>query len=904
MDSYIYELESRLNKENDNIKKIDLINELSWELRRTDTQKSKALYTEAFNMSVNINYENGIAESNLCKAVHEGYLGANLEFLKSSEEALNIFEKLNNVNGQIRALNCIGYVNDMLGIYHKGLECYLKALPLAKTTNNINMIIFLLNNIGEVYNVYLNDYEEALKYFFEAIEYCKQRYTSSISIIFNSIGDTYIKSDNLPKALEYCEKGLKESQKFKDKISEARCYKNLGRIYYRVGNYEKSLENLNCSLDVCKETGNKFGEAEALIELGTFYSTIEEYSHALDSFKRAYLFTKTINAGSLLVIIHFNLANIFEKTNNIKQAVYNYKEYIRLKEELTTSELEKKLSTLTVQTKIKQAEMDSEIHKLKNVELKEKSQEISRKAQQLEESYKNVAVISEIGQKITASLDIETIMSTIYENLNTLMDATIFGIGIYDVVNNLIDYRMFIENSKRIPRFITTLDYENSIAAKCILDKKEIVMLDLKQESKTFYIPDDSIDVNETPPGSLIYYPLIIEDTVIGVITVQSYKIYAYSNHDLNTLKALASYIAIAINNSHKSDELKKTAEELQTTLENLQEAQEYLINTEKMAALGQLISGIAHEINTPLGAIQASISNISEYMEHTIGEKIPQIFNILDSTTQDLFFNMLKLSLIKDIATSSREERTYKKILNEKLKNLHIANYDIIADTMVDMGIYDPLDNFTPLLLHPKCLFIIQTCYELSGILRNIKNMNLAVGKASKMLYALKSYSHYNHNETPTETDIIDEIDTVLALYQNNLKQGTDLIKDYNPIPKIKCHPDELNQVWTNLIHNALQAMDYKGTLKISTAVDIDEDYVVVKISDTGKGIDADIRDKIFDPFFTTKRQGEGSGLGLDLVRKIVNKHNGVISVESVPGDTTFTIKLPINTESTTNIK
>jgi signal transduction histidine kinase len=224
------------------------------------------------------------------------------------------------------------------------------------------------------------------------------------------------------------------------------------------------------------------------------------------------------------------------------------------------------------------------------------------------------------------------------------------------------------------------------------------------------------------------------------------------------------------------------------------------------------------------------------------------------------------------------------------------LANYDSLSDTLVDMGIYEGVEKFVPLFIHPESQFIIQTCYELSGIVRNINNMNLAVGKASKMVYALKSYSHYNQIDKPIEVDVTEGIDTVLALYHNNIKHGIELVKNYGNIPKISCLPDELNQVWTNLIYNSLQAMDYNGILEIETRQN--GDYIEVKITDNGKGIPDNIKDRIFEPFFTTKPQGEGSGLGLGIVQKIINKHKGQIYFESIPGETSFTIKLPIKME------
>jgi signal transduction histidine kinase len=135
--------------------------------------------------------------------------------------------------------------------------------------------------------------------------------------------------------------------------------------------------------------------------------------------------------------------------------------------------------------------------------------------------------------------------------------------------------------------------------------------------------------------------------------------------------------------------------------------------------------------------------------------------------------------------------------------------------------------------------------------------------------------------------------IETILTLYQNQLKQGVEVIRNYRDLPPILCYPDELNQVWTNLIHNALQAMANRGTLILEVTQVAAQ--AQISITDSGSGIPPEIKSKIFEPFFTTKPPGEGSGLGLDIVKKIITKHGGQITVESQPGRTTFSVLLPI---------
>jgi len=181
---------------------------------------------------------------------------------------------------------------------------------------------------------------------------------------------------------------------------------------------------------------------------------------------------------------------------------------------------------------------------------------------------------------------------------------------------------------------------------------------------------------------------------------------------------------------------------------------------------------------------------------------------------------------------------------------------------------------------------------YKISGLQKSAHNIMIATERASKVVFALKSYARYDQSGSMVQAGIIEGIETVLTLYHNQIKHSIEVFRHYTEIPAIWCYPDELNQVWTNLIHNALQAMDYHGKLEIEVC---DENPLIrVSITDSGSGIPESIRDKIFLPFFTTKSQGEGSGLGLDIVKRIIDKHNGQIRFETQPGRTAFHVFLP----------
>jgi signal transduction histidine kinase len=332
----------------------------------------------------------------------------------------------------------------------------------------------------------------------------------------------------------------------------------------------------------------------------------------------------------------------------------------------------------------------------------------------------------------------------------------------------------------------------------------------------------------------------------------------------------------------------------------NMQEA---IGQRERLLALGSLTAGLTHELNNPAAAAVRATASLRERIIK-LRHKLPAIAaGKQDDVVLQLLVKLLdeaRLEGGRPAAPGPLEAADLEDTLTDWLDDHNVTNGWQLASAFVQAGIgtgqLDELaaaagDSADGAATLDRAVHWLADSVETELLLTEITD---SIARISALIGAAKQYSQLDR--APYQVVNVHELlDSTLAMLAGKLGNGITVVRDYGQdLPQIPCFPSELNQVWTNLIDNAVSAMDGAGTLTIRTA--LDRDQFLVDVGDTGPGVPADIQQRIFEPFFTTKPVGQGTGLGLDICwRIVVGRHHGDLRLQSVPGDTHFLVRLPL---------
>lgn len=343
-------------------------------------------------------------------------------------------------------------------------------------------------------------------------------------------------------------------------------------------------------------------------------------------------------------------------------------------------------------------------------------------------------------------------------------------------------------------------------------------------------------------PHSAMCWPLMIENRVIGALSINRREgDETYTDSDLESGAVVVNLVTVVIENArlHMDQQqriamLSKMNDEIRTVNKRLEDAQNQLLQSEKMASIGQLAAGVAHEINNPVGYINSNLGTLQKYL--------CDLFDMLAAYEQAEPLLVEHAEVLRNIGA-----------LKEKLDIAYLKE-------------------------------------DVSALMSESQE---GITRVKKIVQDLKDFSHVDEAEWQW-ADIHQGLNSTLNIVWSEIKYKAEVVKEYGEMPEVECLPSQLNQVFMNLLVNAAHAIEERGTITLRSGVEGKE--VRVEIADTGKGIPPENLNRIFDPFFTTKPVGKGTGLGLSLSYSIVQKHHGRIEVSSEVGKgTTFHIWLPI---------
>jgi signal transduction histidine kinase len=325
--------------------------------------------------------------------------------------------------------------------------------------------------------------------------------------------------------------------------------------------------------------------------------------------------------------------------------------------------------------------------------------------------------------------------------------------------------------------------------------------------------------------------------------------------------------------------------------------SQRVIEQRERLLALGSLTAGLTHELNNPAAAAVRATSSLRE----RLAEMRQELAIIAAGFDQGMLSSLVRLEqeaverMKAAPKLSAMETTDLEDALGEWLEGHHVEEGWELAPTFVQAGLDQPYLDQLAEGVSEDCLGDairwLNCAVDAELLMGEIQDSTTRV---STLISAAKQYSQMDR--APYQTvDVHELLDSTLTMLAPKIGPGIEVVKEYDrSLPSIPAYAAELNQVWTNLIDNALGAMGGTGRLTLRTAGV--EDRLVVEVGDTGPGVPEEIKPRIFEPFFTTKPFGEGTGLGLDISwRIVVNKHHGDLKLESVPGDTRFVVSLPL---------
>ncbi|GAA4917083.1 sensor histidine kinase [Mucilaginibacter defluvii] len=329
-----------------------------------------------------------------------------------------------------------------------------------------------------------------------------------------------------------------------------------------------------------------------------------------------------------------------------------------------------------------------------------------------------------------------------------------------------------------------------------------------------------------------------------------------------------------------------------------IREATAFQQQNEKMMALGKLSAGLAHELNNPAAAVVSGAAALIKHLK-LVPDAFKRLMSLrLDPKDVDLIADKLFAALSRRPVLSMMERSALEDDILERLEKHDLSCAAETAENLVDFGFsVADLDDIEAQLPADAVAAVLNWINSNLVTEKIVTDVQQASGRIADLVGAVKNYTHMDQGHGRQLADIHVGIRSTITMLQHKIRNGNvQVVEEFDTgLPEVNAMVGELNQVWTNLLDNALDAMEPNRQGRLTITTGRAKDCVRITVSDDGCGIPGEVKSRIFDPFFTTKQIGKGTGLGLDVVMRIVRQHKGAVRVQSVPGRTDFIVEFPI---------
>ncbi|NBG87124.1 diguanylate cyclase domain-containing protein [Isachenkonia alkalipeptolytica] len=447
-------------------------------------------------------------------------------------------------------------------IHDQAVSYYTKALDISRKENLIHLEAGILNNIAAIFYS-LEDMEDSLEYIKSGMGRQKEGSDAFLETSFAyNLAELYYRNAQMTEARSQIDRTMEMIDGNKDRLLYAKVLHILGLIENEEGKKESCFTHLEMALEISIETKEFLMEMELRLDLAECLIKEKKTDRSIRILQEAVEKNTKNEFGTAMLKIYRKLAEYYDLRGEQESANYYYRKHLLTLQGIEEEKKRERVRGIKLHLKLKQYKDETELYKNLSSKLQEKTGLLS-------DSYKQMQIVSEIGQKITAKLDIESIFEDLYKDMSRLMKLNTLGIGIYDRKTCSIKYSLSMEDGEIMPVHRINLENPSSLAAYSVNQDQELIINDMEKEYHQ-YVNKRSSSVGK-PSKSAVFIPLKVKEKLIGVLTVQSREINSYSDKSLMALNTLASYIAIAINNAQKSQDLKKEIQNKERAQKSLQ---------------------------------------------------------------------------------------------------------------------------------------------------------------------------------------------------------------------------------------------------------------------------------------------------------------------------------------------